>query len=446
MYREDKGRVGMSRVDGHGNLLVTGSITRTGVFTYNHRDGSKTRELRHPDDVFNPESLESFVQLPVTDNHPTEGDVSPQNVKRLAVGNLGDSISHLDSDVLAGMVVRDAKVQHKIDEGKTELSCGYHAKVIPEEGVYKGERYDHRQTEIRGNHVAIVAKGRAGNARLLLDAEDAIMESEDLKEDNLERLKADPKKAPETDKKVSEKISQLMNEGKSKDQAVAIAHEMFDISRGDEDINQSTGEKTVKIIKDGADFPAGEETKAFKVDGLEIDIPDSGESAIKMVLDQRDSLIKELKQARSDVNRIAGERDALREDAITPPERLDAMVQERSQILEVAESQGLKKDSLAKISNSDVKRQIVAKRYADTKADASDENIQGRYDAIVADQAMDLKNDRKRNHLGGVTSGSGRTYKDGDESRSDGEDEPSYRENLEKTRKDAFNGVPPTQA
>lgn len=43
-----------------------------------------------------------------------------------------------------------------------ELSAGYSYKPVMEPGSYNGEHYDGRMTEIKGNHVALVSKGRAG--------------------------------------------------------------------------------------------------------------------------------------------------------------------------------------------------------------------------------------------------------------------------------------------
>lgn len=192
VFRVDKGQVGSHRVDDNGNLIVEGAITRTGVFTYVHRDKDgktfTTHELRHPDDVKHPDALKSFIQVPVTDDHPYEGKVTPDNVKKYAVGNLGDTVKVDGKFVKADLIIRDAKTIAKIkgDSGKAkrELSCGYRANVIPENGEYMGQRYDHRQTNIRGNHVAIVQAGRAGpEVRLMLDSADAVLEEGDLDDD-----------------------------------------------------------------------------------------------------------------------------------------------------------------------------------------------------------------------------------------------------------------------
>lgn len=55
-----------------------------------------------------------------------------------------------------------------------ELSCGYEADIVKEDGTFQGEEYDHRQTNIKYNHIALVQRGRAGpEVRLQLDSADA---------------------------------------------------------------------------------------------------------------------------------------------------------------------------------------------------------------------------------------------------------------------------------
>ncbi len=182
MIRYDRQPMGEARLDANGNLIVQGVLTRTGVFRYTHSDGTVTRELRHPDDVFDQASLVSLIEVPVTDNHPFE-PVTSDNVKKYMVGNLGDSVDNSDGRNIKGvLVLRDASaIKRVLGEGrrpKRELSCAYAAQVVEERGTYDGQEYDHRQTNIRYNHVALVDRGRMGNARLMLDSADAVMDTE----------------------------------------------------------------------------------------------------------------------------------------------------------------------------------------------------------------------------------------------------------------------------
>jgi hypothetical protein len=56
------------------------------------------------------------------------------------------------------------------DDEKRELSSSYHYKPVMESGEYEGVHYDGRMTDIVGNHVALVEKGRAGSDVLVGDA------------------------------------------------------------------------------------------------------------------------------------------------------------------------------------------------------------------------------------------------------------------------------------
>ncbi len=177
-FRYDVSRLDKVERTPQGGLRVGANLTRTGVFTYTHADGSITRELRHPDDVFAADSLASFKRAPLTELHPSK-PVDPTNWKELSVGHVGDDV-HADGIYVASSVdVQDASAVQKVESGALrELSAGYTVDVVPGEGIWQGEKYDARQTNIRANHVALLpdGAGRAGkNVALRLDAGDAVM-------------------------------------------------------------------------------------------------------------------------------------------------------------------------------------------------------------------------------------------------------------------------------
>ncbi len=179
-FRFDTSRVGTARKNAAGFLIAQASLTRTGVFPYRRADGSIRMELRHPDDVFNADSLRSFAMLPVTNDHPPERALSPSNVARRQVGALGENVRKADDGVHVDstICVMDALAIADVEAGKVELSNGYTCDLDESPGVWNGQRYDARQTNIRGNHVAIVDHGRAGpSAKIKLDSADAICDS-----------------------------------------------------------------------------------------------------------------------------------------------------------------------------------------------------------------------------------------------------------------------------
>lgn len=168
LSRMDKGEATQQ-----GFLRVPASFTRVGVFKYRKADGTIVRELRHPDDVFAPESIASLKMAPLTDDHPKDF-VTPENVKELSVGWISDTIELNNNKVDGTVVVAEKKAIAKANAGKVELSCGYTADLKDESGEFEGEPYDCRQVNIRYNHVAMVDKGRAGpTVRMRLDSDDA---------------------------------------------------------------------------------------------------------------------------------------------------------------------------------------------------------------------------------------------------------------------------------
>lgn len=158
-----------------GYIRANSVVTRCGVFTYQNADGSIRKELRHPDDVWNEDSINSMFMIPVTNEHPTDRLVNSFNFKRLSIGYTGEAVKKDGDYVLSNFVINDAEgVEAVTKQGKKQLSLGYTVDLIDEAGEYEGERYDARQTNIRYNHLALVAKARAGEqATIALDRLDA---------------------------------------------------------------------------------------------------------------------------------------------------------------------------------------------------------------------------------------------------------------------------------
>lgn len=170
-----------------GHLRLDGIATRVGVFEYRDpKSGQIIRELRHPDDVLNHDSLETLAGVPITVKHPPVR-VTTTNFDAYGVGTVGDEIDALNHPyVRVKLNLQKADAIAKVSAGMRELSCGYDCDVVDESGVYVtdvGESlpYDKRQTNIRYNHLAIVDFARAGrNARVRFDSEEEFAEQQEL--------------------------------------------------------------------------------------------------------------------------------------------------------------------------------------------------------------------------------------------------------------------------
>jgi hypothetical protein len=192
--RYDKGQVrGEAELTPEGYIRANAVVTRTGVFHYKNFDGTIRRELRHPDDVWNADSIASMEMIPVTNNHPSEAIVNSENASRLAIGHTGETIKRDGEFVLANLVITHKDgVDAAMKFGRKELSLGYHVDVEDEEGVYKGEPYDARQRNIRYNHLALVDTARAGpEARLALDSQAGIEILKGVKPMSKRKIKID---------------------------------------------------------------------------------------------------------------------------------------------------------------------------------------------------------------------------------------------------------------
>lgn len=187
--RYDRGEIqGSAFITDEGYIRAKAIVTRTGVFEYKNEDGSLRRELRHPEDVWNEDSLSSMELIPVTNNHPPEMLVNSENFKRLAIGYTGETIQKEGQFIFANVVITDAEgIDWVKNQGRKQLSLGYTVDLVPESGDYHGVPYDYRQTNIKYNHLAVVNRARAGSeAQITLDRADTF---EILKEGELMKKK-----------------------------------------------------------------------------------------------------------------------------------------------------------------------------------------------------------------------------------------------------------------
>lgn len=151
-----------------GYLKAEASATRVGVFDYVLPDGSIMHELRHPDEVWSSDSIETLKMIPVTLDHPATVRVTAETAKRYQVGATGENIRPDGQWVVVPIVITDQKAIDSVEAGKTsQVSLGYQTELVPENGVYDGVPYTHRQTNIRYNHLALVDRARAGSGAVV---------------------------------------------------------------------------------------------------------------------------------------------------------------------------------------------------------------------------------------------------------------------------------------
>jgi len=176
----DKVRYSKRVLNDQGHLVVSGSrIARTGIQEYfafelglTDREPTDIVKLyRPPEEVFNDSSMASFQNVPVTDNHPPEL-INDANAKGLTRGVVGSEVRQDGIFLVADSItITDSEMIEKIGLGKTELSNGYTSLIDFTSGVTPdtNETYDAIQTNIKGNHLAIVDEGRCGKSCKISD-------------------------------------------------------------------------------------------------------------------------------------------------------------------------------------------------------------------------------------------------------------------------------------
>jgi hypothetical protein len=151
------------------------AIARTGEQLYlpsevsgvNKGGNSYITVERDEADVFDAETMASFEGKPVTLLHPKDF-VTADNWKNLAVGtvhNVRRGTGELAGKLVTDLIVADSVAIKKIESRELrEVSCGYDTEYVE---VSPGRA---RQTKIRGNHLALVPRGRAGPECAIFDS------------------------------------------------------------------------------------------------------------------------------------------------------------------------------------------------------------------------------------------------------------------------------------
>lgn len=155
-------------------ICVDSVLARTGKQTYRRNeifaDSEDDRLIevdRKAEEVFSPETMASFENKPICVEHP-DVDVTVDNISEFAVGFVRDihKGEYEGEPVMLGtLVITDAKTIEEIENGEhTDLSCGYDCDI---EDCDSPE-----QKHIRGNHIALCERGRAGIARIVDSVKD----------------------------------------------------------------------------------------------------------------------------------------------------------------------------------------------------------------------------------------------------------------------------------
>lgn len=165
----DRASVRTKDVDGRLHVEIT-NISKAAVNPYLGREipgcealgldpGKVYQLLRHPDELA--KGAPTFNNLPLLSRHVPVSAIDPQ--KDAVIGSTGTDAEFVKPYLRNSLVVWDAQAIEAVEsDDRRELSCAYRYVPVMTPGTYEGVRYDGVMTEIVGNHVALVAAGRAG--------------------------------------------------------------------------------------------------------------------------------------------------------------------------------------------------------------------------------------------------------------------------------------------
>jgi hypothetical protein len=228
---------------------------------------------RFPEDVFHPDTIASFQGKDVVDEHP-DRDVATHNWRDLTVGvalnvRRGEGVN--DDVLLADLLIKDPSAIDAIQSGKREVSCGYQARYV-DSTAYLGHAIPGRakQTNIIGNHIALVHAGRCGSRCSIGDSKPKL--TEDCAMNWMERLKA--AWAGKDEAAFNAALAEAPKEGPislTKDQLKTIATMVRDEKHGDDcdckmckgSSKDSTMDSRMKRVEDAVDTIA-KDVKAMK--------------------------------------------------------------------------------------------------------------------------------------------------------------------------------------
>ena len=344
-------------------------VTSIGVFTYKRADGTIQRELRLPEEVFSPLTLNSMKLKPVTLNHPTEL-VTSDNADKLQVGSLGDNPSWTKEwhdrnweEVTDGincaidMIVTKKDAVDAVLNGKQSLSMGYTCdlEMAQPGSTWCGVEYDFIQRNIRYNHCAIVDSARAGdNAKIELraDSEDAVLEDIMVtKIDGGTKMSLKKIKLDGIEYEAEESVIKALNAEKAR----------ADAAENDACETKKSMDKKV------ADF----EKKVTEF-----------EKRISELEAERDSAKEKKDAAEAELAKIKAD--------AADPTHLDAAVKAKIELLHNAEK--AKVEVKEDMSDMDIKKAIITSQFPKANFDGKDDvYIQARYDSAV--EMMVEKND-----------------------------------------------------
>ncbi|QRE00374.1 hypothetical protein [Burkholderia phage BCSR52] len=167
------------QIDANGFMSVRACpISSFGIFDYSAGqlglpgDPNRIVKVFRPESAIkDPEAIASFQTVPFIDDHEMlsgfEGDEDAVAPEDYGIEGVLTNVAYSDGWLRGDLKIFTRRLQRALDSGKCELSLGYSCDFIDEPGTWNGEDYEVIQTNMRGNHIALVDAARVQGARVL---------------------------------------------------------------------------------------------------------------------------------------------------------------------------------------------------------------------------------------------------------------------------------------
>ena len=248
--------------------------------------------LRPAEELGDPETVKSVIGIPIQLDHHFDHPGNPAMSTR--VGSTGDS-AEFDGVYLSNSLhIQNADACRRIKDGSMkQLSLAYYYEPdFKSSGEYRGQKYDFTMRKIRGQHLALVEEGRAGESCCVADSALKLTKEEKaMNEEKLpEKLGKDGESAVEqTEVKIADAMGKLANLLRGLHETNAEGDVEHTDSGKEEKIaeiadafaNLGASEEDVKTVKDSLESLARSKSE----EGAE-DEEESHEEAIEQVEDE----------------------------------------------------------------------------------------------------------------------------------------------------------------